>query len=357
MTSTKDLYCIILAGGKGRRLWPCSRPDMPKQFIDFFGTGRTQLQQTYDRFRKFLPSNHIFISTNISYRNIVCEQLPELEQCNILAEPIWRNTAPSVAWATHRIYHFNENASVVVVPSDQQVINDEAFINDMMVGYDFVSNNDKVLTLGVKPTRPDPGYGYIQMGNELSENVFDVQSFTEKPDRDFARMFIESGEFFWNTGIFMARASFLLDCFRSILPVILRAVDAKDDNFTTEDENRYINEQFPSYPNISMEKGILDKCDNVGILTCHFGWADIGSWHSIYESSEKNNGENVVMDSDVILDNSSNNIIKVPKGHLAVINGLNGYIVVEKDDVLLICPKEDSSTLIRKYSAEVELRK
>lgn len=356
MKETNNLYCIILAGGKGRRLWPCSRPDMPKQFIDFFGTGRTQLQQTYDRFRKILPSNHIFVSTNTNYKDIVHEQLPDLELCNILPEPIWRNTAPSVAWATHRIYHFNEEASIVVVPSDQLIINEEAFATDIMTGFQFVANNNQVLTLGVKPTRPEPGYGYIQAGNEIADNMFEVQSFTEKPDRDFARMFIESGEFFWNSGIFMSKASHLLDCFREMLPAILRNIDVKDTNFTTDDENAYIQQNFPSYPNISMEKGILDRSDDVNVLICHFGWADVGSWHGIYEATEHNNGENVVLDSDAILDNSRNNIIKLPKDHLAVINGLNGYIVAEKDGVLLICPREDSSALIRKYSAEVELR-
>lgn len=356
MKETNNLYCIILAGGKGRRLWPCSRTEMPKQFIDFFGTGRTQLQQTYDRFRRFLPANHIFVSTNIRYRNIVAEQLPEIEACNILPEPIWRNTAPSIAWAAHRIYYFNNDASLIVAPSDQLIINDEAFCDDVLTGYEYVSENEVVLTMGVTPTRPEPGYGYLQAGDEEVHNIYKVQSFTEKPDRSFAQMFIDSGEFYWNTGLYMAKASHLLDCFRPILPHILRTIDVAADDFSVEDENNFIMESFSSYPNISMEKGVIDKADKVSVMKCHFGWADVGSWHGVYEAIDGDADENVVIDSDVILENSHRNIIKVPKGHLAVVNGLDGYIVVEKNDVLLICPREDSSALIRKYSTEAELR-
>lgn len=354
--NNNNLYCIILAGGKGRRLWPCSRTDMPKQFVDFFGTGRTQLQQTYDRFRKFLPANHIFVSTNIRYRDIVAEQLPEIESCNILSEPIWRNTGPSIAWAAHRIYYFNNNASLIVAPSDQLIINEEAFCKDVLGGYEYVAKNDVVLTMGVIPTRPEPGYGYLQAGEERGQNIFEVQSFTEKPDRTFAQMFIDSGEFYWNTGLYMAKASHLLDCFRPILPHILRTIDVADDSFSVEDENNFIMESFSSYPNISIEKGVIDKAEKVSVMKCNFGWADVGSWHGVYEASEGDGDENVVIDSDVILENSHRNIIKVPKGHLAVVNGLDGYIVVEKNDVLLICPREDSSALIRKYSTEAELR-
>jgi len=356
MNETNNLYCIILAGGKGRRLWPCSRTEMPKQFIDFFGTGRTQLQQTYDRFRQIIPAKHIFVSTNVRYHDIVAQQLPEIEDCNILPEPIWRNTAPSIAWAAHRIFHFNNDASLIVAPSDQLIINEEAFREDVLKGYEYVDKNNVVLTMGVTPTRPEPGYGYLQLGHEEGNNIYKVQSFTEKPDRAFAKMFIESGEFYWNTGLYMSKASHLLDCFRDILPPILRSVNASSDVFSVADENNYIIEKFSSYPNISMEKGVIDKAEKVCVMKCGFGWADVGSWHGVYEACEGDSNNNVVVDSDVILENSRNNIIKVPKGHLAVINGLEGYIVVEKDDVLLICPKEDSSALIRKYSTEAELR-
>lgn len=351
-----NLYCLILAGGKGRRLWPYSRVKLPKQFIDFFGCGKTQLQMTYERFRKFIPADHILVSTNIEYRDLVKEQLPELNDANILAEPIWRNTAPSIAWGTHRVYHYNNNACIIIAPSDQQIIGDEAFERNICCGYEYVKMHDCIMTLGVKPTRAECGYGYIQLKENITESIYSVRSFTEKPGKDFAQMFMESGEFYWNTGIFMAKASHLLDRFRELFPVVLRNLDAGNVNFTIDDENRYVSEHFCSYPNISMEQGILDKTTGVDVMKCDFGWADLGTWHSMYEASLKDESANVVLDSDVILENSNNNIIKVEKGHLAVINGLNGYIVVEKDDVLLICPKEDSSALIRKYSAEVEIR-
>lgn len=355
MTTTDNLYCLILAGGKGRRLWPYSRVKLPKQFIDFFGCGRSQLQQTYDRFRKFMPADHILVSTNIDYRDLVKEQLPELDYANILAEPIWRNTAPSIAWGTHRVYHYNNNACIVIAPADQQIINVEAFEKNILCGYDYVKENDKVMTLGVKPSRPECGYGYIQLKDQIKDNIYGVRSFTEKPDREFAQMFMDSGEFYWNTGIFMARAGHLLDRFRELFPAVLRNINAGSKDFTIDDENRYVHEHFCSYPNMSLEQGLLDKTVGVDVMKCDFGWADLGTWHSMYEATVKDEEENVVLDSDVILDNSSNNIIKVEKGHLAVVNGLHGYIVVEKDDVLLICPKEDSSALIRKYSAEVEM--
>lgn len=356
MNNTNNLYCLILAGGKGRRLWPESRAEMPKQFLDIFGIGRTQLQQTWDRFRKFLPASHILISTCKDYLDIVKTQIPEAESANILAEPLSRNTAPSIAWGTHRVFIYNQNASVVIAPSDQQVIGEDSFRQDVEKGYHFVEDNEALLVLGVKPTRPEPGYGYIQMDEEGEDNIYKVRSFTEKPDRDFAKMFMESGEFLWNTGIVMAKASYLLDNFRALLPPVLRNLDARADDFSVDDENRYVEERYPLYPNMSFEQGVLEKSETTNVMHCHFGWADLGTWHSIYEAEHKVKGDNVVLDSDVILENSHDNIIKVPKGHLAVINGLDGYIVVEKGDVLLICPREDSSALIRKYSAEVEMR-
>ena len=195
MVNDNHNYCVILAGGKGRRLWPCSREERPKQFIDFFGTGRTQLQQTFDRMRKILPLSHIYINTNRIYLELVREQLPEVEADHIMAEPIHRNTAPSVAWACHRIGHLDDRANLLVVPSDQVVLNEEAFRTNVCEGFDFVADNDCLLTMGVKPTRAEPGYGYIQIGESARHAVHRVQSFTEKPDREFARMFMESGEF------------------------------------------------------------------------------------------------------------------------------------------------------------------
>ena len=359
MNERSNNYCVILAGGKGRRLWPCSREEYPKQFIDFFGSGRTQLQQTYDRFAKILPPENIYVNTNEAYADLVRQQLPGLGDIQLLAEPIHRNTAPSVAWCTRRIFNVNPDANIIVVPSDQAIIGEEAFAKAVESGFDFVAHNDRLLTVGVKPTRPEPGYGYIQMGEELESGVYRVQSFTEKPERDFARMFVESGEFFWNTGMFLANARYSLECFCKILPVVMRHFESRDSqgNYDFEAENRFVHENFPSYPNLSIDYGILERSENVCMMCGDFGWADLGTWHSIYEARQKGEGDNVVVDTDAVLDNAHGNVVKLPKGRLAVISGLDGYIVAEEGNVLLICRKEDSSANIRRLINEIQMKK
>ena len=357
MTTTSKDFCVILAGGKGRRLWPCSREEYPKQFIDFFGTGRTQLQQTYDRFARIIPRENIYINTNQDYAHLVREQLPELAPDHLMAEPIHRNTAPSVAWACHRVLRECSDANLIVSPSDMDVHNEEAFQENIREGLDFVSNNDGLLTMGVKPTRPEPGYGYVQIGEQVSDHLYRVKSFTEKPDRDFARMFIDSGEFYWNTGLFLSNARYLQKTFMELLPWVFRRLDSINPNSTVEEEDEFVRQNFPIYPNLSIDHSILERSEQVFVMKCDFGWADLGTWHSIYEAMQKSEGDNVVIDSDVLIDDCRNNVIKLPEGRLAVINGLDGYIVAEKNNVLLICKKEDSSALVRKYVNEVGLKK
>ena len=349
-------FCVILAGGKGRRLWPCSREEYPKQFIDFFGTGRTQLQHTYDRFARIVPEQNIYVITNEDYSSLVRNQLPELAPDRLLAEPIHRGTAPSVAWATHRISHVCPDARIIVTPSDLTIMGEEAFERCVERAFDFVAHNDCFLTMGVKPTRPEPGYGYIQLGNELTPGVYSVKSFTEKPEREFAKMFMQSGEFYWNTGMFLANARHSLDCFARLLPSVLRGYDAAHPNYDYREENAFVHENFPSYPNLSVDYGILEKSEDVAVMRCDFGWADLGTWHSMYEAMSKGAGDNVVVDTDALLDNSHDNIIKLPKGRLAVISNLNGYIVAEKDNVLLVCKKEDSSASIRRLINEIQMK-
>lgn len=350
-------YCVILAGGKGKRLWPCSREKKPKQFIDFFGTGRTLLQQAYDRQLKIVPTDHIFVCTNQAYLPWIREQLPDLTEEQILAEPIHRNTAPSVAWAAHRIMRYNENANLLVVPSDQVIQNEEAFVDDILKGFDFVEQQAGLLTLGIKPTRPEPGYGYIQLGESAGNNVYKVQSFTEKPEREFAKMFVESGEFYWNTGMFMSNIKFLSACLDRLLPFVLGNLDQMNPQWTIEEENKFIHKNYPLYSNLSVDYGVLEKSEDVYVMKCSFGWADIGTWHSIYESMQKSESDNVIIDSNVMLEACQNNVIKLSKGKLGIINGLDGYIIAEHDNVLLICKKEDSSALLRKYINEVQIKK
>lgn len=350
-------YCLILAGGRGRRLWPCSRESHPKQFIDFFGVGRTQLQQTYDRMAKIMAPDHIFISTNVEYVNMVTEQLPCMARDHILPEPILRSTAPSMAWGNHRITHADADAVMITVPSDQLVMNEEAFCDNVREAMAFAATHDTFMTMGVKPTRPEPGYGYIQTEGRIEGNVFKIRSFTEKPDREFAKMFMESGEFLWNTGVFVANVKCIRNILTGFLPQVLGHLDEINPHATPQEEEDYMSEFFPSYPNISVETGVLEKLDNVMVMKCDFGWADLGTWHGIYEAMPKNNDDNVVIDCDVLVENSHHNVIKLPKGITGVVSGLDGFIVAEKDNVLLICKKEDSSALVRKYVNEVQLRK
>lgn len=349
-------YCLILAGGKGRRLWPCSRESYPKQFLDFFSTGKTLLQSTFDRMTRRIPAERVFVSTNQVYEHIVKEQLPQLPPGNILAEPVSRDTAPSTAWATFRIVSESPEACIVVVPSDQTVFKEERFLDSVCTGLDIVSRNDWLLALGVRPTRPEPGYGYIQTGAETAmPGVFRVKSFTEKPDREFAKMFVNSGEFFWNTGMFLGSARCLRESLRRLFPSIMRKEDGWHKVDTAADR-AYVNDTFCRFPRISLDYGILEKCDNVHVMVCDFGWADLGTWHSIYEGISKGEGDNVIIGSNAMLDDSHNNIIKLPADHLAIVNGLDGYIVAEKGNVLLICKKGDSSALIRKYINEVQIK-
>jgi len=358
MENNSNLFCVILAGGKGKRLWPSSRVETPKQFMDFFGTGRTQLQATYDRFAKILPKEHIYICTCKEYEQKAQEQLPDLPTSNILVEPVNRNTAPSVAWAGRRIRReHGTNANIIITPSDQLVLNEELFHKNVLEGLEFVANHDILLTMGVIPTRPEPGYGYIQLGEQTElEDVYKVQSFTEKPEREFAKLFMESGEFYWNTGIYMANVRYLREAFLALFPELSHRLDDIRDDQSLEEELAFVNQYYPSYPNISLDYAILERSKNVHVMKCDFGWADLGTWHGIYECLQKGREDNVVIDSEVVLEDCSNNIIKLPKGKLGVINGLNGFIVAEQDNVLMICKKGDSSSMVKKYANEVGIR-
>ncbi len=350
-------YCIILAGGKGRRLWPYSNKSRPKQFVDFFGCGRTQLQQTYDRFAKLLPAENVYVCTTAMYHPMVLEQLPEVPKDNIIIEPVNRNTAPSVAWANLYIKRRNPEARVIVTPSDQMIMNEDAFLRDIADGLDFVATHDTSLVMGVQPTRPEPSYGYIQKGDSSErDDVWKVQSFTEKPERQFAQMFVDSGEFLWNTGLFLFSTQRLYNLFIEVFTDDSKTIDKVYPKYTLDEAIDFTEHSYSSAPNVSIDYAVLEKSDKVNVMRGDFGWADIGSWHSIYENMSKSADDNVVIDSEVILDDCRSNIIKLPKGKLAVINGLDGYIITERDNVLLICKKDDSSSLVRKFINEVRMK-
>lgn len=350
-------YCVILAGGRGRRLWPCSRDKYPKQFVDLFGTGRTQIQTTFDRFCKIMPKENIFVCTNTDYAALVKEQLPELSDENIIYEPVNRGTAPCVAWAVMKINVRNADACVTISPSDELVLNEQAFISNVSNALDTIAANDIMLVMGVPPTRPEPGYGYIQLGTQYGDSeIYKVQSFTEKPEREFAKMFMDSGEFYWNTGMMLGNIRAFRKCFRQLFPNTIAMLSGINLDYTAEDVVKFIGENYNIYPNLSIDNGILEHCSDVYVMRCDFGWADLGTWHAIYECQSHSEGDNVVLDSEVILEDCKNSVIKLPKGKLAVINGLDGYIVAEKDNVLFICKKGDSSALVRKYVNEVKMK-
>jgi mannose-1-phosphate guanylyltransferase len=355
MEKHKDNYCVILAGGKGRRLWPCSRDNKPKQFLDFFGLGRTQLQATYDRFAKIVPGANILVCTNRDYEPMVREQLPDLPASNVIVEPINRNTAPCVGWAVAEVCRRSPEASIIVTPSDQLVLNEEAFAADVERGLNFVASHDTMLSMGVRPSRPEPGYGYIQLGEQCeTEGVFTVRSFTEKPEREFAKVFMESGEFYWNTGLFLSSARNFYREFTRLFSDVHRGEPA-DGLRPAEETLAFVTEHYQSYPNLSIDCAVLERSTDICVMKCDFGWADLGTWHSIYECMRKDADDNVVIDSDVMMEDCRGNVVKMPKGKLAVINGLDGYIVADGDDVLLICKKGDSSALVRKYVNKVQM--
>ena len=288
---------------------------------------------------------------------MVQEQLPGVQMTNILLEPIHRNTAPSVAWANMRILQRDPNANVIISPSDTLVINEASFYHSIEVGIGYVRENDVLLAMGVKPTRPEPGYGYIQLGDlSCKPEVYRVKSFTEKPERDFAKMFMESGEFYWNTGIFISNARFMIKDFEKIFPSVLRNLKVEYPGYTYDKELEYVEENYPRYPNLSLDYAILERSNDVYVMKCDFGWADMGTWHAIYEAMSKVKDDNVIIDSLVEMEDCHNSIIKLPKGRLGVFSGLEGYIVVEQDNVLMICKKSDSSALVKKYANEVQMK-
>ena len=355
MITNKDNFCVIMGGGIGSRFWPFSRKTLPKQFLDFFGTGRSLLQQTFDRFKQVIPTENILVVTNDLYADLVKEQLPELNSEQILLEPTRRNTAPCIAWAAYHIRALNPNANIVVAPSDHLILKESEFLSAIEKGLAFVAKSDKLLTLGIKPNRPETGYGYIQVAEHIDSSFYKVKTFTEKPELELAKVFVESGEFYWNAGLFMWNVNSIIKAGELLLPELATKLAAGKDVYGTPEEKKFIDENFPACPNVSIDFGIMEKADNVYVSLGDFGWSDLGTWGSLYDLSQKDESENVTLKCRSLLYNSKNNIVVLPQNKLAVIDGLEGYLIAESDNVLLICKKDEEHS-IRKYVNDAQIK-
>ncbi len=350
-----------MAGGVGSRFWPLSRSGKPKQFLDILGTGKTLLQQTFERFKNICPPENILIVSNRDYKEIILEQLPEIKEENVLLEPMRRNTAPCIAYANYKIQEKNPNANIIVAPSDHLILNEAEFVRVINQGLDFVSTTDALLTLGIKPNRPETGYGYIQINhNQKIGNIncepTKVKTFTEKPNLEMAKIFFESGEFFWNSGIFLWKLNSIMDAFNKHLAEVDELFKRGIGIYNTGEEQKFIDETYSESKNISIDYGIIEKAENVYVLCADFGWSDLGTWGSLYENSQKNEENNSVIGKNVLIYDTENTIVNMPDDKLAVIQGLKDYIVVESDGILLICRKEDEQK-IRQFVKDVKIKK
>ncbi|MDL2215408.1 mannose-1-phosphate guanylyltransferase, partial [Dysgonomonas sp. OttesenSCG-928-M03] len=332
-----------------------SREARPKQFLDFFGTGRSLLQLTVDRFKKILPVENIYIVTNEIYAEMTMQEVPELKPSQILLEPLRRNTAPCIAYASYHINSINPNANIIVAPSDHLILLEEEFASILNKALDFVDKNPQLLTLGIKPNRPETGYGYIQIDEKKVDDINKVKVFTEKPNYDLAKIFYESGEFLWNSGIFIWNVQTILKSFHDNMPEVSSIFDQGIDVYNTDKEQDFINKNYAYCPNISIDYAIMEKASNVCVLAADFGWSDLGTWGSLHEISDKDKDANVALKCESMFFDSSENIVALPKGKLAVIQGLNNYIVAESDDVLLICKKEEEQR-IKQFVADSKLK-
>ena len=346
-------YCVIMCGGVGSRFWPFSKAARPKQFIDFFGTGRSLLQMAFDLLQGTVPTENIFLLTNESYGTLISEQLPELSDKQILMEPARRNTAPCIAWAAYHIQAINPGAKMMVAPSDHLIINVEKFRQSVIDAFEFIETRDALVTMGIKPSRPETGYGYIQVGESIEGNFSKVKTFTEKPDEDLARVFLKSGEFFWNSGMFFWSTDSIIKALDSCAPDVNTVFEQGKEYFGTPQELDYINANFEASPSISIDFAVMEKAPNVYVETVDFGWNDLGTWRSLYDHSPKNIEGNVTQNCKALMLNSHNNIVALKGDKVIVASGLEGYIVADVDDALLIVPLEEEQK-IKTYVNEVK---
>ena len=344
----KNNYAVIMAGGIGSRFWPMSKVTFPKQFLDILGTGETLIQQTFNRLQRVCPKENILIVTNKNYKDLCLEQLPNVIESNILCEPAMRNTAPCVAYAAFKIQSMNENANMIIAASDHIILKEDEFVRVANDCLEVVAKNDILLTLGITPSRPDTGYGYIQFTTEKLDNhqrIKKVKTFTEKPNQELALNFLDSGDFLWNSGMFVWSAKSITLAFRKQLRDMYDVFEQGKQFYNTSKETEFIDRIFPGCKNISIDYGIMEKSENVYVYPTDLGWSDLGTWGSLYAHLNLDENRNAVQGNKVMLYDSEDNIIKVPNDKVVVMQGMNGYIVVENEGILLICKKENEQQI------------
>lgn len=352
---SQNNYCVIMAGGIGSRFWPQSRVTCPKQFVDFFGMGKSLLRQTYERFSRIVPIQNIIVSTNSDYTELVRQQLPELPNEQILREPTHRGTAPSMAFAAYHIRTLNPNANIVMAPADQLILDEKSFAEDMLRALNYASTNDVLVTVGIQPTHPETRYGYIQAGDEVVDGFTKIKTFTEKPEYDFAQLFVNSGEFFWNTGLFIWNVNTIIDTMMKMLPDMsqrLNEIFAKEPNRDKRRSALY--ECYESFPNISVDYAVIERASNVYMQLGTFGWADMGRWDDVYRYSSKDADGNVVTSGRVEFYNCKNNLVSA-NNKLVILQDLEGYLVNDTEDVLVICKKDEDDDF-KKFRNSVLLK-
>lgn len=341
----KKRTCVfIMAGGVGSRFWPKSRNNFPKQFIDILGTGKSLLQLTYERFARLEAAENIYVVTNNQYRALVQQQLPAVPVENILCEPSRNNTGPCVAYAVFKLAAKDPEANMVVAPSDHFIVREDIFIEKIRQAVDIAAEHPALLTLGITPTRPDTGYGYINFGEEVGKGVYLVNRFIEKPPLEKAREFVANGSYVWNGGIFIWNVKTALAAFQQYAPEIHDLFAKGAGKYNTGEEQPFIDQHYPLAPNISIDYAVMEKADNVYTIPADFGWSDLGTWGALYEVAEKQDGQNVVS-GNLLLEDTENSIIHLPSGKVAVIRGLKDYIVVDDENVLLIYPKGEEQEI------------
>ena len=338
-----NYYAVIMAGGVGSRFWPLSTQEFPKQFHDMLGKGQSLIQRTFERINSLIPSENMFIATNKTYEHLVLEQLKKTSKEQLLLAPVMRNTAPCILYAALKIFHRNPDGIMLVAPSDHCIEKEEEFLRNIQTAFAACSENDILMTLGIQPDAPHTGYGYIQFESDASE-IKRVRNFTEKPGIETAQQFLSSGDYLWNAGIFVWSVQSILKAFRELLPEMYELFD-EENQLNTEKEVLFIEENYPKAANISIDFGIMEKASNVHVLPVDFGWNDLGTWGSLYHKLDKDGNMNATVNSKNIFRDAHGNMIRTQLGKRVVIQGLRYFIVIEKDDVLLICPRKDEQEI------------